>query len=221
VQQLYREYVMAVDSILRPDDLALAMETNLIRLAAPRDVHDAMRTMVNAAANALTAAGTTARLSVSVQVDVAWGRLQRTNEYIGIAEDRADFPFIRAIGLSSYPFLAGFAEPEDVPIDYYARIGDDLPMIVMEGGWTSASVGDVVSSPERQARWIARQWLLADRARLEGVYQITFTDIDVSSFPVPPGSILPLFAHLGLVDTQWRPKPALDEWDRAFGRGLR
>jgi hypothetical protein len=220
VQLAYREYVMAVDSILQPADLALAMETNLIRVAAPREVYDALRTMVNATAQALGGAASRARPSVSVQVDVAWGRLQGTNQFLGIAEDRADFPFIRALGLSSYPFLAGFAEPEEVPLDYYARLAADLPMLVMEGGWTSAAVGNIVASPEKQARWIARQWQLADEARLAGVFQITFTDLDLSSYPVPPGSILPLFAHLGLVDAQLTPKPALLAWDRAFRRSL-
>jgi hypothetical protein len=153
---------------------------------------------------------------------VAWGRLQGTSQFIGIAQDLADFPFLRSLGLSSYPFLAGFTEPEQVPLDYYDRLSadHDLPMIVMEGGWTSAAVGPVTSSPEKQARWIARQWQLADAARLAGVYQITFTDLDLTSFPVPPGSILPLFAHLGLVDTELGPKPALATWDSAFSRSL-
>ena len=220
VQHAYREYVMAVDSILQPADLALAMETNLVRLAAPRAVYDALRAMVNATAEALGGPQARARLSVSVQVDVAWGRLQGTNQFIGIEEDRADFPFVRALGLSSYPFLAGFTEPEQVPLNYYARLATDLPMIIMEGGWTSAAVGTVTSSLEKQARWIARQWQLADEAHLAGVYQITFTDLDLSSFPVPPGSILPLFAHLGLVNTELSPKPALAVWDRAFERSL-
>ena len=222
VQQAYREYVMAVDSILQPADLALAMETNLVRLAAPREVYEALRTMVNAAAQALGGSGARARLSVSVQVDVAWGRLQGTNQFVGIAQDLADFPFMRSLGLSSYPFLAGFTEPEQVPLDYYARLSadHDLPMMIMEGGWTSAAVGSVTSSPEKQARWIARQWQLADEARLTGVYQITFTDLDLGSFPVPPGSILPLFAHLGLVDTELTPKPALAQWDGTFRRSL-
>jgi hypothetical protein len=223
VQAAYREYVLAVDSILHPDYLALAMETNLVRLAAPRDVYESLRTMVNAAAQALRAQGTAARLAVTVQVDAAWGRLQGTNQFVGVDQDRADFPFIEALGLSAYPFLAAFAEPEQVPLDYYRRLAPDgaLPLLVMEGGWTSASVGSVVSTPERQARWITRQMQLADEARARAIFQITFTDLDLTSFPVPPGSILPLFAHLGMVDASFRPKPALAEWDRAFARPLR
>ncbi len=222
VQRAYHEYVMAVDSVLRPSALALAMETNLVRLAAPREIYDALRAMVNATAQALGGAAARASLSVTVQVDVAWGRLQGTTQFVGIAEDLADFPFARSLGLSSYPFLAGFTEPEQVPLNYYSRLGEnhDLPMMILEGGWTSSSVATITSSPEKQARWIARQWQLADEAGLAGVYQITFTDLDLTSFPVPPGSILPLFAHLGLVDTELSPKPALAAWDRAFRRSL-
>jgi hypothetical protein len=94
-------------------------------------------------------------------------------------------------------------------------------MLVVEGGWSSAAVTGVTSSPERQARWITRQMELADRAALVAVTQISFTDLDLSTYPVPPGSILPLFATLGLVDTDFHPKPALAEWDRAFARTLR
>jgi len=105
--------------------------------------------------------------------------------------------------------------PEEIPLDYYSRITADapLPMIVTEGGWTSGSVAGVTSSPDVQARYIRRQMQLADEAKLLGVFQITFTDLDVASFNLPPGSILPLFAKLGLVDANYRAKPALAVWD--------
>ena len=221
VQGVYRQYVAAFDSIVRPDWLALAMETNLIRAAAPDSVYRAVVTMTNAAAAQLRANGSTTKLMVSVQVETAWGRLGGgTGGFVGIGQDRADFPFVQVLGLSSYPYLGGFATPEDMPLDYYARLVQDhpLPMIVTEGGWTSASVGAVSSTPELQARYIHRQMAIADSARLLGVFQIPFTDLDLSSMPLPPGSILPLFAQLGLEDTQYRPKPALAAWDSALGR---
>jgi hypothetical protein len=220
IQALYHEYVMAVDSILHPDYVGLAMETNLIRAAAPRDVYDAMRVMVNAAAAALQSAGSQSRRYVSVQVETAWGRLPNTGSYVGVADDLRDFPFVQALGLSSYPFLGGFAEPEDVPLDYYSRLvsSGSLPLLVVEGGWSSASVPNVTSSPEKQARYIARQMQIADHAHAAAIFQITYTDIDLTSWPVPAESILPLFAHLGLVDEHFQPKPALAEWDRAFAR---
>ena len=224
VQLKYREYLAAVDTILRPDYLGLAMETNLVRAIAPASIYAALRMMVNAGAADLVSRASPSKRFVSVQVETAWGRLPAVGQYVGIASDRADFPFMQAIGLSSYPYLGGFSQPESVPIDYYARIGEGgpaLPMIVVEGGWSSASVTGVTSSPELQARWIRRQMELADRAALAAVTQITFTDIDLSTILLPPGSILPLFVHLGLVDVNLQPKPALVEWDKAFARPLR
>jgi hypothetical protein len=223
VQRLYREYVSAVDSILQPEYLSLAAETNLIRLAAPAQVYSAVVTMTNAAAQHERALGTAAKLLVSVQVEVAWGRLQGTTTYLGIAQDRADFPFLDALGLSSYPYLAGFSEPDSVPIDYYSRLTgtSPLPMVVLEGGWTSVSVGSAVSSPGRQAEYLRRQAAILDYARAAAVFQITFTDLDLSQIPVPAGSGLPLFAHLGLVDSALNPKPALAVWDSTFERPYR
>src|SRR5438046_10406766 len=125
IQALYREYVIAVDSMLHPDYLALAMETNLIRAIAPADVYAAMVAMTNATAAALGSRGTQAKLYVSVQVETAWGHLPSTGQYARTATDLKDFPFSVALGLSSYPYLGGFAEPEDVPLDYYGRIAGD------------------------------------------------------------------------------------------------
>lgn len=217
------DFLLALDSITRPAYLGLAMETNLVRAIAPPHVYRAVRTMTNAGANALAANGSASRRFISVQVETAWGRMPATGTFEGIAVDRADFPFMDALGLSSYPFLANFGQPEDVPLDYFARLNAGagaLPMLVVEGGWTSASVAGITSSPEIQARWIRRQFAIADSARLVALTQITFTDLDLDAIPIPPNSILPLFAHIGLVDKRFRPKPALAEWDFALKKRL-
>ena len=224
VQQKYREYVAAVDSILHPEYLGLAMEVNLIRAIAPPSVYAAVVTMSLGGENTLVAQNSAAKRFVSMQVETAWGRLPDVGHFVGIDTERADFPYIKAVGLSSYPYLAGFANPNDVPIDYYARLNSSsapLPMLVVEGGWSSGSVPGVTSSPQLQSLWIKRQMELADRAALVAVTQISFTDLDLSSYPAPPGSILSLFGQLGLVDVNFNPKPALAEWDRAFVKPLR
>jgi hypothetical protein len=225
VQQVYREYLAAVDSILHPEYLGLAMEVNLIRAIAPPSVYSAVVTMAAGGEQTLVAQHSPAKRFVSMQVETAWGRLPDVGHFVGVDKERADFPYITALGLSSYPYLAGFANPSDVPIDYYARLntsgGAALPMLVVEGGWSSGSVTGVTSSPQLQAQWIKRQMEIADRGALVAVTQISFTDLDLSSYPAPPGSILSLFGQLGLVDVNFNPKPALAEWDRAFARPLR
>jgi hypothetical protein len=89
---------------------------------------------------------------------------------------------------------------------------------VVEGGWTSTAIGALLSSPDMQARYIRRQAELLDAASAAAVFQLTFTDLDLGTIPQPPGSILPVFATLGMVDTQLRPKPALAVWDSVFAR---
>ena len=222
IQRLYRDYVVAIVDVVRPTHIGLAAETNLIRAAAPRAVYDAVVRMTNDAAADLRARNVATPLYVSVQVETAWGRLAGSGPgtYIGIDDDLRDFPFIGALGLSSYPYLAGFATPEAIPNDYYSRIRGSrtLPLMVVEGGWTSTAIGALVSSPDMQARYIRRQAELLDAAGAAAVFQLTFTDLDLGAIPQPPGSILPVFATLGMVDTQLRPKPALAVWDSVFAR---
>jgi hypothetical protein len=220
IQRLYREWVLAVAQKLRPEYLGLAAETNLIRAVAPDSVYRALVVMANAAVAQVRAAGLPSQLYVSVQVETAWGRLTPGGPYQGIARDLTDFPFVQAIGLSSYPYLGGFAVPESLPLDYYSRIvqGTTLPVLVVEGGWPSITVGSLVSSPVVQTRYIARQLELLDQARARGVFQLTFYDLDLTGVTLPPGSILPLFTHLGLADSAFHAKPALGVWDSAFAR---
>jgi hypothetical protein len=222
-QRLYHDYVAAVDSILHPDFLSLAAETNLIRLAAPAPLYAAVVGMVNDAAQERSASGSSTPLMVSVQVETAWGRLQGGTSYVGIAQDRADFPFLTALGLSSYPYLGGFADPDSVPLDFYSRLvaGASRPSIVLEGGWPSVPAGAVTSTPALQAKYVSRQSRILDSVRAAGLFQITFTDLDMSAIPLPAGSILALFAHLGLVDLALQPKPALAAWDSVLARPYR
>jgi hypothetical protein len=226
VQRLYRDYVRALVDMLHPDYLGLAAETNLIRALAPRPVYNAVVRMANdAAADVRRSRSSTALpLYASVQVETAWGKLGGQTRFAGIDQDLRDFPFVNVIGLSSYPYLGGFTDPDQIPLDYYTRVRGArvLPVMVVEGGWPSASVrGAFSSSPEMQARYIARQSKLLDEAKAIAVFQLSFTDLDVGSFPKPVPAILPLFATLGLVDTRLRPKLALTSWDKIFGRRLR
>jgi hypothetical protein len=219
VQRVYREWVFAVADKVRPSYLGLVAETNLIRLAAPDSVYQALVTMANAVATQIRSAGLPAQLYVSVQVEIAWGRLGATTlPYQGIAQDLADFPFVQAVGLSSYPYLGGFVDPESLPPDYYSRVvgSTGLPVLVVEGGWPSIAVGGVVSSPAEQARFIARQMELVERAGGRSLFQLTFYDLDVTGITLPPGSVLPLFTHLGLADSASNPKAALRVWDSGF-----
>ncbi len=222
VQQAYREYALAVATIVRPDFLGLAAETNLIREAAPGPVYAALVAMTNAAAAGIAATSPPRPvLFVSVQVEVAWG-IPPQSGYRGVERDFADFSFVTALGLSSYPYFV-YADPDQVPLDYYHRLrnGRSLPLLVVEGGWTSGNVGAIVSSPEIQARYFRRHERVLDSARAVAMFQLTFTDLDVESFDLPPGTSLGPFAQLGLVDVHLAPKRVLATYDSIFARSRR
>jgi hypothetical protein len=223
VQRLYRNYVRALVDMLHPDYLGLAAETNLVRAIAPRAVYDAVVRMTSDAAADVRRKHSSSALPlyVSVQVETAWGKLGKQAGFVGIDQDMRDFPFMNVIALSSYPYLGGFTDPDRIPLDYYTRVkgSRSLPVMVVEGGWPSASVRGVFSSsPEMQSRYIARQSELLDAAKAIAVFQLSFPDLDLGSFPKPQPAILPLFATLGLVDSDLRPKPALAVWDKVYSR---
>ena len=223
VQQVYRDYVKQLMAEIHPAYLGLAAETNLIRGASPAGVYAAVVQMANAAAADVRAIpGVQPKLYVSLQADEGWGRLLHNNVYQGVETDFHDFPFMEALALSSYPYFV-FAQPEDVPLDYYTRLanGRTLPVLVVEGGWTSGAVGNVQSNPALQARYLRRQEQLLDAAKAVAVFQLTYADLDLTQFPAqPPGSILPLFAQLGIVDSRLHTKAASATYDSIFARPL-
>lgn len=226
IQSLYRTWVRTLVAQIQPVAIGLAAETNLIRLAAPAPVYQAMKQMTADAARDVKADAPTLPVFVTVQVETAWGRLQRTNQYVGVEQDFADFPFTEWLGFSSYPYLGGFTEPSQVPEDWYTRPlnGRTIPTLITEGGWTSADVTgipgitDVTSSPEKQARWISRQIQLTDRLAPRYLFQLAFADLDLVAYNASTDPQLLPFARLGLVDSALTPKPGLAAWDSAFAR---
>jgi hypothetical protein len=222
VQQALRNYMLAVDRKLRPEIIGLAAETNLIRVAASPAVYAGVVTAANAAAADLLAAGSSATLLFSVQVETAWDVLGGSGNYVGVEQDFTDFPFVQMLGLSSYPYFA-FAQPEGIPDNYYSRLlnGRTLPVMVVEGGWTSVSAGSVFSTPALQARYITRHAQLLDAIGARGLIQLLFADLDLASFPPPTPPNLPLFVNIGLTDSDFNPKPALGAWDALHARQLK
>jgi len=217
IQQMFRRYAVVIDSLVEPEHLGLALETNLIRGLAPAPLYAAVRQVANDAAADVRATDADVRLSVSVQVDWAWGRLGGGGVYEGVDTDFTDFPFIDELGMSSYPYF-GFDAPEDIPLDYYAKLveGRTIGVLITEGGWSSASVGPYPSSEDEQRRYILRQRDLLGQVDAIAVFQLTFTDLDVDA----SSEVWP-FARLGLVDVDLNPKPALAPWDETFARPLR
>jgi hypothetical protein len=216
IQQVYERFAVVMDSILHPDHLGLALETNLIRLAAPDSIYQGVKQAANTAAARVRIIDANVPLSVSVQAEVAWGRIGGNTAYVGVATDYTDFPFIKELGISSYPYLT-YANPSDMPLNYYAQLaaGHNTPVFVSEGGWTSANITafSVQSSPAQQQAFIRRQAQLLAQANAIGLFQLTFTDLSLSAWPATDSAELIPFAFLGMVDSNFVAKPAFTTWD--------
>lgn len=227
IQKIYRRFVVVMDSLYKPEHLGLALETNLIRLATANktEIYQGVVKAANDLAAELKVRKSAAKLSVSVQAEVAWGTLQGTS-YQGIDKDLADFPFIEELGISSYPYLA-VNKPADLPLDYYSRIAavKNVPVFISEGGWASEPVSTptrtFTSSPQIQADYVAYHAQLLDKVNAIAVFQLPFTDIDRSAVPSTVSPNIFYFVNLGLVDTTLNPKPALASWDAVFKRPLK
>jgi hypothetical protein len=224
-QILYKRFVIVMDSMLRPDHLGLALETNLIKILSPSDIYQGVKKVTTEVAAEIKARGSKAKVSISVQAEAAWGKFTN-QDYVGIGQDMADFPFSEEIGISSYPYLF-YKSPSDIPHDYYLRLvdGRNLPCFVTEGGWTSQSLmgpsnTTITGDPETQRMYILRQELLLHFAQGTGLFQLTFTDIDVASLPSSVDPTIKYFAYLGLVDVQLQSRPALTAWDEVFKKML-
>jgi hypothetical protein len=221
IQQLYRNYCVALDTLVRPDAFGVALETNLIRAVSPSPLYAAVKQVANGAATDIRVHDATVKLSVSVQVETAWGLLPNAGGYQGVATDFADFPFADVLGLSSYPYFA-WVEPESLPANYYSRLveGRSTPVAITEGGWTSESFSSVVGTPDKQRRYVEKQSQLLDAARAIAVFQLVFTDIEVAPLPLPEAQGIAPFSRTGVVDTLFAPKPALSAWDQTRQRPL-
>jgi hypothetical protein len=225
MQNHYRRFVIVMDSLLKPDHLGLALETNLIRTASSPGIYNGVKQAAALAAQDVRKVNTNVKLSISVQAEHAWGKLTG-GPYEGVSKDFMDFPFIEELGISSYAYL-GFNSPEDLPDNFYSRLieGKSIPVFVSEGGWSSKSVTTAdrsfVSSPDIQARYVERHAGLLNSVNATAYFQLVFTDIDIDHLPAGVPDNIGYFAYLGLVDKDFNDKPALSSWDRIFALEIR
>jgi hypothetical protein len=115
------------------------------------------------------------------------------------------FPDADIIGFTTYPGLV-FASPDDIPDDYYRRLGDLVggrPIAFTEMGWQAGGdYGPYSGTPESQDRFVARFGELT-----EGVEVAFF----VWSFLFDQAVHEP-FDTMGLIAADGTPRPGWERW---------
>ena len=118
------------------------------------------------------------------------------------------FPDADIIGFTTYPGLV-FASPDDIPEDYYRRLGGltgGRPIAFTEMGWQAGgSFGPYSGTPESQDRFVERFGELT-----EGVDVAFF----VWSFLFDQAVPAP-FDTMGLIAADGTPRPAWERWSES------
>jgi len=219
IRQIHEDWVRAIASRVRPEWFGLASEINTLAARGDPALYAEIRDLINTLAPQVRARAPGTRVFVSFQVDEANGEfgLPPFDHYGLVDEFDVD-----AFGLSSYPVFV-FDAPDDIPDDYFdaLRAATPLPLIFVEGGWSSASTPATDGTPEEQADWVRRYADLLERIDARLFISLTFTDLDIGSLGLPPDRAASLsnFAHMGIVDTELHRKPAYAAWQSTFERG--
>ncbi len=220
IRAIHDEWVLRIAERVRPPWFGLASEINTLAARGDSTLYAAVHDMVNDLAPQVRARSPSSKVFVSFQADEANGRLGP--EPIDNFALIDDFD-IDALGLSSYPVFA-FDTPDQIPDDYFQAFADatDLPLLLVEGGWSSEDVPWSHGSPEHQVAFLQRFERLLDGVHAQAWVMLTFTDLDVSALGLDPDRAAGLsnFAHMGILDTQLRRKPAYAAWQRIFDRPL-
>ncbi len=220
IRALHEAWVRAVVRRIGPEYLGLASEINTLGTHGDPVLYAALVDMINDLAAEVRAAQPGIQVFVSFQVDDAWNLLIPDGaDHFSLIDDFD----IDALGLSSYPVFV-FDEPARIPDDYFSRFRahTDLPLILVEGGWSSGTTAWGSGSPAEQAAFFRRFEQLMDSVDGDLWVFLIPVDLSLDGWGLPPDreSTLSNFATMGIFDEELRPKPAHEEWVRILGRPL-
>lgn len=222
IRAIHEAYALAVALEVRPAYFGLASEINTLAAHGDSVLYAELVDLVNTLSTRIGAIIPAATVFVSFQVDDAWNLFPFPPPHIDHFALVDNFD-IDALGLSSYPVFV-WDSPAEIPDDYFSRFRDvtDLPLILVEGGWSSEDVGGAQGNEQEQSVFFRRFAELLDGVDSPLWVMLIFADFDVRAFGLPPEreATLALFASMGIVDTRLEPKPAYAVWEEIFSRGL-
>ncbi len=217
---LHEDWVRRIAQRIHPEYLGLASEINTLAARGDPALYAVIRGMINTLAPQVRQLSPGTKVFVSFQADEANGAFGQ--DPVDNFSLISDFD-INALGLSSYPVFV-FDSPDKVPDNWFANFAaaTNLPLIMVEGGWSSAATAWGNGTPQEQVDFIKRYEQLLDGVKAEAWVMLTFTDLDVNALGLDPDRALELsnFAHMGVLDAQLHRKPAYAEWQRVFDRPL-
>jgi len=227
VRSAYQNFALWVVRNFHPHYLGLASEINTYMDAHPDDASNFI-SLYNETYALVKAEAPTTRIFVSFQWDdlnnmfpqPEEGNRQKfdTNwEQVEAFEPNLDLWVI-----STYPYFI-FNNGTPIPADYYTPLLNqtDKPVAIAEGGFSSQAVDKMQMTPEDQVAYLntVHEQL---GSRLVFWVNLLLTDFNLDSYSKYMRSngqsadfvtTLGKFAHVGLLNFEGSPKPALEVWD--------
>jgi len=222
IRTIHEDWVRRIAARIRPAYFGLASEINTLAALGDPDLNAEITDLVNTLAPQIRGISPGTRVFVSFQADQANGRLGSTggiDHFALISQYDID-----AVGLSSYPVFA-FDDPSEIPSDYFTPFDEatTLPLIFVEGGWSSENVPWSTGTSEQQVAFFRRYEELLDAVNAEVWVMLTFADLDIAAWGLDPDRTAGLsnFASMGIVDSNLQRKPSYAEWEKIFMRPRR
>jgi hypothetical protein len=207
--------------VFRPEWYGLASEINTLADLGDPALYAEMLDVINDLSPRIRAASPGTRTFVSFQADQAYGLpgIPRTIDHFVLIDDYD----VDGLGLSTYPVFL-LDHPSLIPADFFTRFDQatDRPLLLVEGGWSSAVAGGTKGTPEEQAEFFRVMARLLDQVGAEMWVFLLYADLDVASYGLPPdrAAALANFSRMGIVDVDFRPKPASAVRDSIRARPL-
>lgn len=218
IRAMHEAWVRAIAARVHPEWMGLASEINTLAAHGDPALYAELVDLVNTLAPQVRTLSPGTRIFVSFQVEDTWGYFGGSGiDQFALIDDFD----IDALGLSSYPVFV-FPTPADIPDDYLQRFrqATSLPLIMVEGGWSSENSAVFQSTPQEEVDFFRRYEALLDGVHAQLWVMLVFADLDLPALNLPPDQATGLapFAHMGIVDSDLNPKPAYDVWKSILAR---
>lgn len=216
----YTNFCNTLIQRFRPDFMAYGVEVNGLVKDAPAEWPKFVK-FARLVYSALKVEHPALPIFVSLQLDYLWA--DEPHQRKAIAEI---LPYSDYLAISTYPYIDRYADPRNIPRDYFARLAalaPTKPFAVAETGFAAKDVSAFGAKIPGREDWqdAYMKFLLAESARLQARFVVWFVprdyDLLVDRFRalrVPPATIelYSLWKSNGLVDARGARRKALDTW---------
>lgn len=224
IRSLHELWVLEIARQIQPLYLGLGSEINTLGAHGDPALYAELVDLVNTLTPQIHMVDPAIRVFVLFQMEDAWQLPPFPPSPVDHFALISDFQ-IDALGLSSYPVFT-FNTPADIPDNYFARFAaaTPLPLILVEGGWSSGSGLVFQGTLQEQVQFFSRYEQFLDGVQADLWVMLFLADIDVAALAAVIGlspedaATLANFAEMGIVDQTLTPKPAFTTWQKIFAR---